>query len=109
MTAFYDSNPENLFYLQDLGVAKVELGRMRTDPGMIEEGIRLMWRAFESNPNSSYAFRKLVSVLSQTRRYSDMQRAAQMFAEYKINLGDPLLQSLLGTSTAGSVPVPQGN
>jgi hypothetical protein len=109
LTAFYASNKENLFYLQDLGVAKVELGRLRKDSDLIEEGINLMWVAFEANPNSNYAFRKLVSTLSQEGRHADIQRAAQMFAEYKINLRDPLLQSILGMSNRGSPPpIPGG-
>ncbi len=106
LAAFYGSNKENLFYLQDLGVAKAELGRMRQDAGMIEEGIRLMWVAYEGNPNSNYAFRKLVSMLSQVGRHSDIQRAAQMFAQYKINLTDPVLQSILGTSNLGGARLP---
>jgi len=109
LTAFYDSNPENLFYLQDLGLAKVELGNKRSDPALVGEGIDLVWEAFEGNPNSSYGFRKLFSILSQQRRYSDIQRAAQMFAEYKINQNDPVLQSILGISNRGSIPVPRGN
>ena len=109
LASFYDSNPENLFYLQDLGLAKVELGNRRTDPALVDEGINLVWKAFERNPNSSYAFRKLFSILSQQRRYSDVQRAAQMFAEYKINRNDQVLQSILGTGNRGSIPVPRGN
>lgn len=109
LTAFYDSNPENLFYMQDLGLAKVELGNKRSDPALVGEGIDLVWEAFEGNPNSSYGFRKLFSILSQQRRYSDIQRAAQMFAEYKINQNDPVLQSILGISNRGSIPVPRGN
>jgi len=109
LTAFYDSNPENLFYLQDLGLAKVELGNKRSDPALVGEGIDLVWEAFEGNPNSSYGFRKLFSILSQQRRYSNIQRAAQMFAEYKINQNDPVLQSILGISNRGSIPVPRGN
>jgi len=109
LTAFYDSNPENLFYMQDLGLAKVELGNKRSDPALVGEGIDLVWEAFEGNPNSSYGFRKLFSILSQQRRYSDIQRAAQMFAEYKINQNDPVLQSILGISNRGSIPVPRDN
>jgi tetratricopeptide (TPR) repeat protein len=109
LTAFYESNPENLFYLQDLGLAKVELGNKQSNPALVEEGINLVWEAFEGNPNSNYAFRKLFSILSQQRRYSDIQRAAQMFAEYKINRNDPVLQSILGTGNRGAIPVPRGN
>ncbi|MFQ6008307.1 MAG: tetratricopeptide repeat protein, partial [Candidatus Zixiibacteriota bacterium] len=108
LAAFYASNEENLFYLQDLGIAKVELGRIHQDSGMIEEGIGLVWSAFEGNPNSNYTFRKLVSMLSQTGRHADIQRAAQMFARYKINLTDPVLQSILGTSNQSRPPLPGG-
>ncbi len=109
LAAFYESNPENLFYLQDLGLAKVELGNRQSNPALVGEGIDLVWEAFEGNPNSNYAFRKLFSILSQQRRYSDIQRAAQMFAEYKINRNDPVLQSILGTGNRGAIPVPRGN
>lgn len=109
LTAFYDSNRENLFYMQDLGLAKVELGNRNSDQAMVDAGIGLAWKAFKGNPNSNYFFRKLVTILSRQQRFSDMRRAAQMFAEYKINLRDPVLQSLLGVSNAGSVPVPPGN
>jgi len=109
LAAFHESNPENLFYLQDLGLAKVELGRRHNDSALIEEGTNLVWKAFKGNPNSNYAFRKLFSILSQQKRYSDMQRAAQMFAEYKINLNDPILQSILGTRNPTGIPPPRGN
>ncbi len=104
LTAFYKSNPENLFYLQDLGLAKVQIGTRQKAPALINEGTNLVWKAFEENPNSNYAFRKLFSILNQQRRYSDIQRAAKMFAEYKINLTDPVLQQILGTSNRGNAP-----
>jgi len=106
LTAFYKSNRENLFYLQDLGLAKVENGNRKQDPALVDEGINLVWEAFERNPNSNYAFRKLFTVLSQKRRYTDIQRAARMFAEYKINRNDPLLQKLLGTNNNAGAPPP---
>ncbi|HWR83849.1 MAG TPA: DUF2723 domain-containing protein [Candidatus Deferrimicrobium sp.] len=106
LAAFYATNRENLFYLQDLGVAKVELGTRRQDTAMIEDGLRLSWEAFEGNPNSNYAFRKLFSMLSQQRRYTDVQKAAQMFAQYKINLGDPVLQQILGIAGTPGAPPP---
>ena len=102
LTAFAASNPENLFYKQDLGLTKAEIGRRKGDQAMIEDGIDLLWEAFNANKNSAYAFRKLYSVLAQNGRVSDVQLAARKFAEYKINLGDPVLQQLMGQ-------VPQGN
>ncbi len=104
LTSFLASNPQNLFYMQDLGLAKVELGTRRNDTAMVNEGVQLSWKAFKANPNSNYAFRKLFTVLSQQRRYSDIKRAAEMFAEYKINRNDPLVQSILGLGQGGSIP-----
>ena len=96
LTAFHASNKENLVYEQDLGVAKVELGMRGGDQALIDEGLGLLWKAFEANANSVYSFRKLITVLNNQRRYTDMRRAAQMHGNYKMNLNDQLVQSLLG-------------
>ncbi|MDF1545142.1 MAG: DUF2723 domain-containing protein [bacterium] len=104
LTAFHESNPENLFYLQDLGLTKAEIGRNTGDQALINEGIALLWEAFEANKNSAYGFRKLYSVLAQNGRVSDIQLAAEKFAEYKINRSDPLLQQLRG---GGPTNLPQ--
>ncbi|MEW5995335.1 MAG: hypothetical protein AB1744_13215, partial [Candidatus Zixiibacteriota bacterium] len=109
LAAFLETNPENLYYRQDLGLAKVELGSRVNDPAVVQEGIELVWEAFEQNPNSNYSFRKLFSILSQQRRYTDIQRAAEMFAEYKINLNDPVLQSILSPRAAPAGVPPGGN
>ncbi|RME26777.1 MAG: DUF2723 domain-containing protein [Candidatus Zixiibacteriota bacterium] len=98
LAAFHRSNKENLFYLQDLGLLKAELGRRRQDQGLIDEGINLMWAGFEGNPNSSYAFRKLVSTLSQNGRYTELRRAAKMFTRYGVNRSDPIAQRILQSS-----------
>jgi hypothetical protein len=39
-----------------------------------------------------------MQVLFETRRTSDILRATQMHAEYKMNRGDPLVQQILGQS-----------
>ena len=96
LESFIKSNPENLFYRQDLGLAEVELGSRSGDKELVNHGLTLLWDAFKVNPNSSYAFRKLVSVLINQQRYSDVKKAAEMHAEYKINLNDPFVQQLLG-------------
>ncbi len=100
LTVFLESNPENLFYMQDLGLAKVELGKIRNDTELVEEGISIIWKAFNANANSNYGFRKLYTVLAQEGRYSELQLAARKFAEYKMNLKDPILQQILGISSA---------
>jgi len=107
LSAFRDSNQQNLFYMADLGLAKVYLGQFIKDQFMIDQGIDLLWQAFRANPNSSHAFRKLVTILSQSRRYSDMREAANLFAEYKVNLADEYLQSILGFSDPGTAPRPE--
>ncbi len=84
-------NPSSLFYTQDLGLAKYYRGN-------IDEALRLLWESFDANPNSGYAYRKLMQVLLDTRRSADMVRATQMFANYKINRNDPLVQQILKES-----------
>ena len=108
LTSFRDSNHQNLFYTADLGLTKVYLGQMVKDTFMIDQGIDLLWQAFRANPNSSHGFRKLVTILSQSRRYSDMREAANLFAEYKVNLNDEYLQSILGFTDPGTAPRPEG-
>lgn len=102
LTAFHRCNPENLFYMQDLGIAKVQYGLRNSDTTMIDDGINnYLWPAFELNANSNHAYRKLISSLSQVGRYDEIRRATQMFAEYKINRRDPLVQQLMGMPGGG--------
>ncbi len=101
LTSFLASNPENLFYMQDLGLTKAEIGRRTGDQAILEEGIALLWKAFDANKNSAYAFRKLYTVLAQNGRVSDIQLAAEKFYEYKINRNDPLLKQLMGGAPSG--------
>ena len=79
---------------------------------MKAEGIRLMEEAFQANRNSSYAFRKLITSLSQEGRLTDLGRVAREFSEYKINQNDPILQRLMGRGgpqgPAGQPPPPTG-
>ena len=98
LTSFYASNPENLFYEQDLGLAKIEIGKRIKNDTLVEAGVDYLWDSFAANPNSNYSFRKLVASLSQLGRYQEIQKAAHMFAQYKINLQDPFLQQILGIS-----------
>ncbi|MBD3403333.1 DUF2723 domain-containing protein [candidate division GN15 bacterium] len=109
LTAFLARDEDNLFYMQDLGMVKVDIGTRTGDEDLQQAGVALMWQAFEGNPNSSYAFRKLVTVLSRLRRVNDMRRAAAMIAEYKINLGDPFVQQVLqATGTVTGTPTMPG-
>ncbi|MGH8015009.1 MAG: tetratricopeptide repeat protein, partial [Candidatus Zixiibacteriota bacterium] len=98
LTSFLASNPENLFYMQDLGLMKVEIGRRKTNEQMVDEGTKLLWDAFTANPNNSFSFRKLIAVLQQRRSFQEMQRAAIMHAEYKRNLEDPFVRQILGAT-----------
>ena len=84
-------------------MAKFELGRLKTDPALQEEGLRMIWNAFNLNANNSYAFRKLASVLTQMGRYQELTSAAKQFAYYMINVEDPYVQRLLGIEP-GTVP-----
>jgi len=93
MTTLYQRNPGNQFYMQDLGLAKHNLGKA-------DEALELLWKGFEINPSNGYAYRKLIQYLFEVRRMTDIIRATRMFADYKRNLSDPLVQEIL--SSAGS-------
>lgn len=96
LSAFLESNPNNLFYEQDLGLIKAELGTRRNDTQLIDEGIDLMKDAFERNPNSGYAFRKLITTLYQNQRSAEMREAAALYREYGQNQSDPIARQILG-------------
>ena len=84
-------NPSSLFYTQDLGLAKYYRGNT-------EDALKLLWESFEANPNNGYAYRKLMQVLFDTKRSTEIYKATQMFANYKINRSDPLVQQILRES-----------
>jgi len=92
-------NPSNPFYTQDLGLAKYYRGNT-------DEALKLLWASFDANPNSGYGYRKLMQVLLDTRRTADMYRATEMYAHYKINRSDPLVQQILRESS-NTVETPQ--
>ena len=101
LTAFLASNKSNLDYMQDLGITKIQLGQQTGDSTMIDDGFKLVWDGFSGDPNSPISFRKLATVLIQGRKFTELQRAATMFGEYKRNLQDPFLQQLLGRRPEG--------
>jgi hypothetical protein len=88
LTVFLEKNPDNQFYMQDLGLTKHYLGKT-------DEAVDLLWDAFLINPNSGYAYRKLIQFLYETQRSTEFLRATRIFASYKINLSDPLVQQIL--------------
>jgi len=97
ISAFHRASPDNTYFLQDLGMATYEQGRRQGRTELVEEGLRLMKQAFEANPNDVYAFRKLATSLDEQGRNDELRLAAQKAAEYKRNLGDPILQQALRT------------
>lgn len=103
LSSFLNGNPDNGYYRQDLGLISVEIGKRTADSSLIDRGTAELWRAFDENPNNAYAFRKLVTSLGQLGRFADIQQAAEQFAEYKINLSDPMLNQILGRDPS-SIP-----
>ncbi len=104
--AFVKSNPRNLIWRQDYGYTMVELARRKNDSAMINRGIALLKEGFDGDRNSAFAFRKYAQVLYNERRFSDLQEAAKQFTEYKINLGDPLAQQILGIKNSPELTPP---
>ena len=98
LRSYTASNPENMFYSQDLGLIKVEISKRNGDSQLYDDGLKLLWDAFKANANNTYSFRKLVAVLQQKREYQQIQRAALMHSEYKRNLDDPFLRQILGAT-----------
>ncbi len=106
LTAFIETNPENLFYIQDLGLTKLEIGKRLRNVELVDEGIQLLWDAFNLNQNNGYSFRKLITVLGNQQRYSDIQKAAKIHSDYKMNMQDPALRQLLGLGASNLTPPP---
>ena len=99
LTAYLKTNPESQYYLQDLGTAKFELGRMTGNAMMKDDGLRLLRQGWAIDMNSGLAFRKLVMPLGQSGLNSEVIEAARQYAAYKRNRTDPLLQNILGISS----------
>jgi tetratricopeptide (TPR) repeat protein len=97
---FFEKNPDNLMYMQDLGVAKYYNGK-------VQEGLDLLWEAFRANPNSNYAYQKLIQVLYELRRSNDIIRATQMYSDYKINRSDPIVQQIMEQMQSAPTMPPQ--
>ncbi len=113
LSSFMASNDQNIFYPQDLGLIKNELARRPANIAqrdqLIEDGIDLLWKSYRMNTNSVFSFRKLVSVLSTHRRLSEMQQAANIFANYGQHSNDQFLRQILQIgASGGAAPPPQG-
>ncbi len=104
LVAFTESNHENLFYLQDLGLVKFEIGRREGNQAKADSGLAIMREAFDRDRNSSYAYKKLVTSLNQARRYGDMSKITAEHAAYGINRNDPLVRQILGAGLAAPPP-----
>ena len=68
---------------------------------MIEAGIRLQRKGFDINRNSGLAYRKLYTTLGMENRTGELLEVTRLFAQYKRNLSDPLVQTILGISAPG--------
>ena len=109
MDAFVASNPNNFYYMQDLGLAKIELGRSHEDQSLIDDGIDLMTQAFHMNMNAGYSFRKLATVLVMENRRDELIDAIRKYSMYRQNLSDPFLRQLMGYASPDGGPPRPGN
>jgi len=89
LAMLHEKNPQNQFYLSDLGLVKY-------DRGKVEEALPILWEAFKMNANSGHAYRKLIQALYGTRNSRDLYEATKMHGDYKVNRNDPLVQQILG-------------
>jgi hypothetical protein len=96
LTAFLQTNPGNQYYLQDLGTAKFELGRLTGNSILTEEGLQFLRKGWAIDMNSGLAFRKLITALGQSGLNSEVMQAARQYAAYGRNRSDPLLKNILG-------------
>jgi len=87
-------------------LTKLEIGKRQRSIELVDEGIQLLWDAFNLNQNNGYSFRKLITVLGNQQRYSDIQKAPQKHAKYKMNMQDPALRQLLGLGASNLTPPP---
>lgn len=97
LETLHKKNPGSLFYTQDLGLAKYYRGA-------VDSGLALLWEAFYADPGSSYSYHKLIPVLYELRRSSDIIRATELFADYKVNRTDPLVQQIIGQTQSITPP-----
>ncbi len=98
LESFLGKMPTNLFFRQDLGLVKNEIGRRTNNEILKKEGIAILWEAFEANPNQSMAYRKLVTAIGfdSPENMAEVQRATKLFANYKINQNEQMVQQILG-------------
>jgi hypothetical protein len=99
MTDLHERNPHNIFYLQDLGMTRYLLGD-------VQQGLDDLWAAFRMNPNNSHGYKKLVNVLMELQRVSEIYEATMIHANYKINREDPWVQGILGGGQTDAPPQP---
>lgn len=92
LSDLHERNPDNIFYLQDLGMTRHLLGD--TDQGLAD-----LWEAFMMNPNNGHGYRKLMQVLMEMRLATEMYQATMLHADYKVNREDPFVKNILGAPT----------
>ncbi len=106
LTANLVRNPRNDYYLQDRGVISIELFKRTNDSALLSAGTQDLIEAFDHNPNSGYAFRKLVTSLGQVGNFDAIRAAVEKFRQYGVNQGDPVLNQLLGRGQSPAPAIP---
>lgn len=103
---YLELDPHNQYYMQDIGMAKTELGHRTNQPDLIDEGVKMVSEGFLINPNNIFAFRKAAAVLGREQRGAELFALANVARLYKRNLSDPYLRQILGLgSGASSMPL----
>jgi hypothetical protein len=109
ISGYHRQSEGNRYYLADLGMVTYEIGKRISDTEKMEQGIDMMWQAFDANRNDMLNFRKLAAVLIETQRYSDLRRAGLDASRYGRNMGDRFLQTAISGGSGGANPFGGGN
>jgi len=99
LAELHEKNPGNQVYIMDLASAENWLGKY-------DQALEHMWTGFEINANSGYAYRRLIQFLFDRQRMRDILKATQMYADYKINRTDPLVQQIISGAQQGASESP---
>jgi len=91
LRGFLDKNPENIFFMQFVGMAEYAIG----DKTSAEEYLSQAW---ELNHDNEHVFRALLTLYAEMRRPGDMLRVAETYKQYQAR--DPIANDVIRNAQA---------